>query len=378
MATPVDSSGYYTGIYWNSYEAVIHHLNRRAFDGGFGNWLEFARSRRSTSYQRGLSLNCGTGWVERAALKADLVESIVAVDFLDDLLDIARAESVGLPIDYVQTDTNTADLPPGPFDLMINHAAGHHITYLDRVFRRMRALLSEDGSLITWDYTGPHRNQYGSRMWDAAHAVNERIPEQFRSELSYPRVPTMIALDPTEAIHSELLLETMTRYFDTTYTRRLGGPIAYLVLSHNQRLFDAPPDVRDEMVAMVIAADVAHLDEFPDDNLFTFSICEPKSVAQLNPDDLARWTREEDDREANAAANGGRYYLPTAPEVATYFAALKGVGPVDWKPDPTSYEVAQLGVPFAVGALLRALALHIPWVVAPLRRIRGLLRGKTR
>ena len=376
MATPVDSSVYYTGIFWNSYDEVIRHLNARAFGEMTGDWLGYVRSLRAAPYRRALSVNCGSGWVERAALEADLVGSIVAIDFLEDLLETARQASVGLPIEFLQRDTNSADFPSGPFDLMINHAAGHHITYLDRVFRRMRELISEEGSLITWDYTGPHRNQYGSRTWAAANAINERLPKQFRSDMRYPHMRTMLAVDPTEAVHSELVIETMNRYFQPVHTRLLGGPIAYLVLTHNQRLFDAPVEVRDDLVKMVIAADVAHIDEFPEDNLFTFSIYEPKSADLLNPDDLARWTRAEEDREANAAVNGGRYYLPTAVEIATYFNLKDGAGAIDSVRNPTSFEVASLGVGFASGALARALLMPVPWLIAPIRRMRNLIRRK--
>ena len=43
------------------------------------------------------------------------------------------------------------------------------------MFRKLHSLLPPHGRLLVWDYTGPHRNQYGSRMWAAATAVNAAL-----------------------------------------------------------------------------------------------------------------------------------------------------------------------------------------------------------
>src|SRR5258706_15930991 len=195
---------------------------------------------------------------------------------MDDLLDAARLASQGLPIEYHQMDTNVAEFPDGPFDGIINHAAGHHIARLDRVFRKSAALLPPDGWLLTWDYTGSHRNQYGERIWRAASRVNEMIPAHLRSPMSYPHLPTMLVTDPTEAIHSELVLATMDRYFLTEHFRRLGGAIAYLLLTHNQALFDASAPERDDIIELVLQDDERHVAEYPEDSLFTSSSSSPR------------------------------------------------------------------------------------------------------
>ena len=57
-------------------------------------------------------------------------------------------------------------------------------------------------------------------LWD-------QLPAPLRTKMSYPHVPTMIATDPTEAIHSDLIVETLARYFDLVEVRPVGGAIAY-------------------------------------------------------------------------------------------------------------------------------------------------------
>ncbi len=366
-STPVDSSVYYRGIYWNSYPQVARHLNRRAFDTEEGGWGAFVRRERGGAYERGLSLNCGTAWAERDLLAAGAAEQLVGVDFLDDLLDAARGASVGLPIEYVQMDTNRAEFPPGPFDLVVNHAAGHHIAHVDRVLRRLRELLAPDGTLVTWDYTGPHRNQYTSRMWAAAAAVNERLPEQYRSGMDYPHVPTMLANDPTEAIHSELLLEVMSRYFRHRHLRHLGGPIAYLLLTHNEALYDAPEPLRSELVQQILDADVAHVERHPEDSLFTFAISSPKTDDDLDPAQLTFWTAQEEQREGAAAEAGGRYYPPTAIEVER---TMPEPAPPP-QPEPLQpYDVALLGPRFVTAALVRCVPIRFPRTLPAFQRLR--------
>jgi SAM-dependent methyltransferase len=375
MSTPTDSSVYYHGVYWNSYDEVVRHLNRLAFDSPDGTWCEFVRTEHGQPYRRALSLNCGTGWVERDLVAAGAVDSLVGVDFLDDLLASARQASDGLPIEYHQVDTNRASFPPGPYDLVVNHAAGHHITYLDRVYRELHRLLYPAGTLATWDYTGPHRNQYESRIWDAACEANSRLPVAYRASMAYPHLPTMLADDPTEAVHSELVLETMHRYFRVRHFRRLGGPIAYLVLTHNEKLHSAPEPERTRLVAEVLQADVDHVARHPEDSLFTFALASPRPESEFDAEQLAEWTHQEAAREHRVAFNAGRYYLPTSVEIACYGGAV--VEPDTGSIATNVNEVARLGPGFALSALARALANRFPVTLPVLRRVRSVLRRVT-
>ena len=120
----------------------------------------------------------------------------------------------------------------------------------------------------------------------------------------------MVEGDPTEAIHSELVLEVLRRYFAVEHERALGGGIAYLLLTHNPAILDGAAAETAPWVAYVLDHDAAYTDAAPERTLFAYVLARPKPL----PDDetLARWTAEEDEREARAAAGDGRYYPPTA------------------------------------------------------------------
>ena len=209
-------------------------------------------------------------------------------------------------------DTNTAQFPEDGYDLVVNFAAGHHIARLDRVFRRLAEMLPEDGIFVSWEYIGPHRNQYSTTQWEAAWQINKQLPAELRQELNYPHLPTMLATDPTEAIHSELIVETLNRYFESIHDRALGGAVGYPLLTFNSGIHSRDPERVFDAVATILEADAAFTDLDPRENtLFAYIIARPNKVALQDGAQLAQWSREENEREAAAARSGGAYYPPT-------------------------------------------------------------------
>jgi SAM-dependent methyltransferase len=315
-AVPPSSGTYYRDRYWNELPGVVMQLQQRATGEPFTDWVTHLATWHGRPFRKALILNCGNGWVERVMLERGVVADAVGIDVGTELLAEAEAaaEAAGLPIRYYRLNVNTAEFPEDGYDLVVNHAAGHHITYLDRVQRAVATLLPDDGVFVSWDYVGPHRNQYPGDMWEAAHAVNVTLPEHIRSAMNYPWLPEMLTEDPTEAIHSELVLPIMRRYFTLEYERALGGGIAYVLLTPNARFVDAPAEETAPWLQAILARDAAYTDADPARTLFVYAIARPRKEVLADATQLAAWTAEEDEREQRAAENGGRYYPPTAVE----------------------------------------------------------------
>ena len=315
--TTVPAPGFdYYGNYvsWVSFDQVNFHLNRLVSGHPIQNWVHFLRDNHPT-FDSALSMNCGNGWVDRELFREGVVREVVGVDIDDGILEEARREAaeVGLPARYECMDVNRSDLPHGPYDLVVNFAALHHVSLIDRVVRGIHRSLAPGGLLVHYDYTGPHRNQYSTEAWSATIELNESLPADLRNDgLCYPHLPTMLAVDPTEAVHSELMLETFGRYFDFETLVPLGGGIAYQLLHENSALHSRrdTSEGRDAL-ERIIAADVELTAGDPARSLFTFAVLTPK--AELPGDEiLAGWTEQEERRETDAAAAGGRYYPRTA------------------------------------------------------------------
>ncbi len=306
---------YYDRGYWNELHAVQRMFNQRIAGGTPGPWFQDFFDRRGKPFERGLFLNCGNGWVEREMVVAGVVGEAVGIDYSEALLEDARREASthDLPLTYQQMNVNSGEFPSDEFDLVVNYAAAHHIAMIDRVFREICRLLPEDGCFLSFDYVGPHRNQYSSAAWERAWALNDELPPHLRQSMSYPHVPTMLQVDPTEAVHSELIVSTLHRYFHVERFVPLGGAVAYPILTHNERLFAC--DDKAEQAAWVeevVRADEEFLAEHPDSTLFAYVAATPNKEALARPGVLADWEQEENDREDRARANGGAYYPHTA------------------------------------------------------------------
>jgi SAM-dependent methyltransferase len=304
---------YDTPLYWNALAEVRAYQDRLALGdaaplGIWGHALEFYGRPR---FERALVLNCGNGWVERALVGGGVVGAAVGIDIAEDLLAEAEAAALaaGLPISYVQHDINADELPAGPFDLVINYAAAHHIAYLDRAFRQVASLLPPEGVFLHWDYCGPARNQYSLPNWDALWQLNQALPPAFRRRLDYPHLKTMLATDPTEAIHSDLVISHLERYFSVDHLRPTGGALAYEILKLNPPFY-TPGDEQARWLDFVLDADERYLGNDLGRSYFFYALARPRTDP-IDAARLAAWTAAEEQREATAAANGGRYGGPT-------------------------------------------------------------------
>jgi SAM-dependent methyltransferase len=301
---------YYQGHYWNNFDLVWRELNRRVSGDPNVRWFEyFHKNTGRRLFKKALILNCGNGWVERDILQiCPIFEQAVGIDYSARLLDEARRANEGLPIRYYQADINDAHFFEDGFDLVINHAACHHIAYIDRVMKAICSALPEDGYLLALDYVGPHRNQYPYDHWSKSWKLNNTLPEHLRKEMKYPHLKTMLAIDPTEAIHSELILDTTARYFNFVDHKHLGGGLAYEILCFNQGLINVEPKQRDEWIQYVMDEDLAFTNSTA--SYFDYYACTPNKQALASP--LAnKFTEEENRRELAALQNGGLYYEQT-------------------------------------------------------------------
>jgi SAM-dependent methyltransferase len=310
--TPPSGDVYYGDRYWNELELVQRYMNHHSTGDPDVRWWQHLAAWRGRPFRKALAINCGNGWVERDLITYGVAESAIGIDITQSFLDEAAgaAAAAGLPIEYRNVDINSFDFDIEGVDLVINHAAAHHIAHIDRAFRQLARMIDDDGVFVSYDYVGPHRNLYPSEHWVAMHAANEQLAPEFRQRLRHAHLPTMLHMDPTEAIHSELIMPTMRRYFDLTHEAYLGGAVAYEILSRNPAFHSPDRDVSAETMA-VLDADAAYRALSPEANsLFTYTIATPNRIDH-DPEQLARWTAEEVAREARAVQPGSRYYPPS-------------------------------------------------------------------
>ena len=304
---------YYTGQYWNDLVQVRSHLNRLATGNCDSDWMTKVLELHEPG--RALILNCGNGWVERELYDRGLILSAFAIDISESLLLDAEASKGNRPIQYEKADINSFEFPQNEFDFVINHAAIHHTAKIDRTMRGIATALKTDGLFVNWDYVGPHRNQYPYEQWEAAFQLNKELPDSLQADLVYPHLPTMLLMDPSEAIHSELFLTTYDRYFDSVHCAALGGGVAYPLLTHNAKFHSASDEERLQWLDLILQRDLEYTEGKISRSLFAFIIGRAKVLRAIDSASLADWTREEDLRESGPADKA--YYPPSVLAVLT-------------------------------------------------------------
>ena len=167
---PTNSEVYYKDSYWNDFPLVKSYMNTRITGSPDKDWIDFCITNKYLG--RALILNCGNGWAERELIDRGMVSSCLAIDISPTLVAQAIQERGSRDIEYLCQDINVYDIPKNDFDLVINFAALHHTAYLERTLLGCRDALKENA----------------------------------QQNLIYPHLPTILISDPTEAIHSELII----------------------------------------------------------------------------------------------------------------------------------------------------------------------------
>jgi SAM-dependent methyltransferase len=304
-----NSQVYYQGQYWNDFRLVLEYMCKN-FTGNKNKWWvqDFKERFCQKPFEHGLVLNCGNGWVEREFIDLGLVKRITAFDYSMDLLRVAEKEKGQRPIFYFQTDVNRIDFGDDQFDLIINVASLHHVQYINRLCRILCSTIKENGILVNYDYVGPHRNQYPFKQWYYINRVNCSLPDSIKkSPFVKPHLPTMVMDDPTEAIHSELIFESVSRYFEIFERHDTGGGIAYEILTHNPKLKDVPADELDIHIGRILALDkeYTHLNRVPP--LFSYFLARPKKSVLSDEKKLKYYQDVENLREDKARKRHGVY-----------------------------------------------------------------------
>lgn len=304
-----NSQVYYHGQYWNDFHRVLEYMCEN-FTGDKNKWWvqDFKERFCQKPFEHGLVLNCGNGWVEREFIDMGMVKRVTAFDYSMDLLRIAEKERGERRIAYFQTDVNRIDFSENQFDLIVNVASLHHVQYINRLCRIMCSAIKENGLLVNFDYIGPHRNQYPFKQWYHINRVNRSLPDHIKkSPIIKPHLPTMVFDDPTEAIHSELIIESVSRYFEIFERHDTGGGIAYELLTHNSKLKNVPADELDFHIGKILTLDkeYTHLKQVPP--LFSYFIAKPQKSALSDGPKLEYYQKAEDFREEKARKRHGVY-----------------------------------------------------------------------
>ncbi len=222
-------------VAWMDVPQVRLYINRTIGHGELLWPIELLeRFLKGRTFDRALSIGCGSGALERQLVQRGLCRSFDAFDGSVVSLHTARKEAdntgLGDRIRYFAADFNEPALPRAKYDIVFFHQSAHHVAKLEKLFRAVMRALKPGGLVYFDEYIGPSRYDWASRpeLLEPHRALFDRIPRPLRA---VDRLHAPIQLDdPSEAIRSSEIEPQLSIGFDIVGRQPYGGGILSVLL----------------------------------------------------------------------------------------------------------------------------------------------------
>lgn len=243
-------------LHWMCHPYVAkHYINIHISGDAETDWLEWLKKEFvKTTLPKGLSLGCGSGFVERRALELNLVSYFDAVDISEEAIKVAKElatrSKLNNRINYLIKNINNIFLPENHYDLILVSHALHHIENLEHVLNEINKSLKPDGILVLNEYVGPSQFQFTEKQLRIMNELLEILPSRYRLDLSScdnkkikekierPPIEFMNQVDPSEAIRSAEITPLIKKNFEVITQRDYGGTLLQFLLANIVGNFD--------------------------------------------------------------------------------------------------------------------------------------------
>jgi len=215
-----------THVSWMDDPRVGESIDRLFGDGvpiSRGDW--FVARTHGRKFERGLSIGCGVGNLEREAIRRDICKRIDAFDGSLQSIRIAQVaattEGYAERLRYFVANFNEPALPPDTYDIVFFNQSLHHVGNLEALYSAILRAMRPDALLYLDEYIGPSRTDWNDALIAPHRAAYDALPAEARKSdvLPLPIQPD----DPSEAIRSSEILEQLRIGFDVETMRDYGG-----------------------------------------------------------------------------------------------------------------------------------------------------------
>jgi 2-polyprenyl-3-methyl-5-hydroxy-6-metoxy-1,4-benzoquinol methylase len=216
---------------WGKILPALERSEARAADATASKSLRVARHQASLiliarekglRFERGLTLGCGAGRLERSLLEHGICQSFHGIDISEKAVVDAQetAKRDGLSLTYEIGDLNFIELPEKAFDLVVAQTSLHHVLFLEHIAEQVWGTLKDQGYLWIHDFIGETQGQYDPKRLDIINRLLSILPEKFRTNKINGQVTTQIErpepghlASPFETIRSEEIVTIFERWF---------------------------------------------------------------------------------------------------------------------------------------------------------------------
>ena len=235
-------------VAWAEYPLIQRYISSRVSGDEEADWLEWAaKACFPEPVKLGLSLGCGSGYLERRILDMGIARRMEGIDLSEEALGLARKATRNKRITYRRLDLNRDRLEPGRYDFVVSAALLHHITNLEHCLAQVHRSLKDRGFLIMYEFVGPDRFQWTDEQIELINRAYSALPERYTfnhlTGMVHPEIERrplhyMIEADPSEAVRSSEILEILSWFFETVEVRMVGGTLLHPLLEGIAGNFD--------------------------------------------------------------------------------------------------------------------------------------------
>ena len=194
----------------------------------------FERYLQGRTFDRALSIGCGSGALERELVRRGMCRTVDAFDGSVVSLRQARIEADAMGfrsrIRYFAADFNRPAFPRSRYDIVLFHQSAHHVAKLEKLYLAIMKTLKTDGMVYMDEYIGPSRFEWAKRrkLLDPHRRIWEKLPHSLRAvDVLMPPVQPD---DPSEAIRSSEIEPLLAVGFQILGHERYGGGILSVIL----------------------------------------------------------------------------------------------------------------------------------------------------
>ena len=245
---------------WDTHPRVQAAINRCISGDPNESWLSFVKRRFcDTKLERGLSLGCGWGILERSALQLEICEYCDAYDIAPEAIATAQSEAqkagLGQKLRYFCGNLNEITFEPNSFDICFAGAILHHVADLEHLLEQVKIGLRSGGLFVIIEYVGPARFNWSDKVERLMNQILSALPQSHRvslkdertvkSDIKRPSAADVIRVDPTEAIRSDEIRDLLNRNFEIVHQADFGGTLLQFTLADIAGNFE-PGDPKDD------------------------------------------------------------------------------------------------------------------------------------
>jgi SAM-dependent methyltransferase len=241
-------------VSWLEHKVIRDFIHRRVTgDPNVGTAEWFRRKYLPQPVDLALSLGSGFGDFDRNVIRTGIARRLHSNDISVGAIELARAaaqkEGLSEYIEYSVLDLNKARFPPNTYDAVLAVSSVHHVFQLEELFKQIRGTLKPGGYFFLDEYIGPSRFQTPAFAIDIINKLRAVLPERYRQNLhlkdgslissfSPCSVEHFEKCDPSEAVRSGEIVNTLRMYFEIVDYLPYGGAILHMLLSGIAGNFD--------------------------------------------------------------------------------------------------------------------------------------------